>query len=225
MIDHTKYPLQKANTGQYVYHLSYKKNRQSIEAKGIIGYRNVKPQSNRGLVFAHNTNQVTLDWYWLCLDIYELQFCEDDEEHYPFREQLRYFVNKHYDIWRIDNEIANKNWYIDFIGLNDCMGILKTDYYVKCFGNIAKEAITLCTIDNRIDESIEMINSSIIKTYFNPIIARSEYIMTNGFEPEEENTKLKKHFKPLEVDFYDEKMYMNVWKQIKHNKIKLKKAA
>jgi hypothetical protein len=141
MIDHTIYPLQKADTGQYVYHLSYKSKRDSIMELTLKGYRDMKPISNRGLVFAHNTDQVSMNWYWMCLDIYEKQFCDEDEEHYAYRDQLRWFVNKYYDIWRIDNEIANKNWYVDQIGYHDCFCDVKKDYLYKVFWKYPKRSI------------------------------------------------------------------------------------
>ncbi len=61
MIDHTIYPLQKADTGQYAYHLTYKSKRDSIMELTLKGYRDMKPISNRGLVFAHNTDQVSIN--------------------------------------------------------------------------------------------------------------------------------------------------------------------
>jgi hypothetical protein len=218
MIDHTIYPLQKAYTGQYVYHLSYKSKRDAIVELTLKGYRDMKPISNRGLVFAHNTDQVSLNWYWMCLDIYEKQFCDEDEEHYAYRDQLRCFVNKHYDIWRIDNDIANKNWYVDQIGYQDCFNDVKKDYFIKCFGNIPKDALTLCCIDDTILESVEIHNQTIIKTYYNQIIPREEYIVKHGFKPEVENVLRKKDLNLLELAIDDEKGFLNKWKQLKGKK-------
>lgn len=225
MIDHTIYPLQKAYTGQYVYHLSYKSKRDAIVELTLKGYRDMKPISNRGLVFAHNTDQVSLNWYWMCLDIYEKQFCDEDEEHYAYRDQLRCFVNKHYDIWRIDNDIANKNWYVDQIGYHDCFNDVKKDYFIKCFGNIPKDALTLCCIDDTILESVEIHNQTIIKTYYNQIIPREEYIVKHGFKPEVENVLRKKDLNLLELAIDDEKGFLNKWKQLKGKKISLKNVA
>jgi hypothetical protein len=225
MIDHTTYPLQKADTGQYVYHLTYKSKRDSIMELTLKGYRDMKPISNRGLVFAHNTEQVSMNWYWMCLDIYEKQFCDEDEEHCAYRDQLRSFVNKHYDIWRIDNEIANKNWYVDQIGYNDCFGDIKKDYYIKCFGNIPKEALTLCCVDDAVLESVEIHNQTIIKTYYNQIIPREEYIVKHGFKPEIENVLRKVNSNLLELALNDEKGYLNKWKLLKNKNISLLKAA
>lgn len=225
MIDHTKYPLQKAYTGQYVYHLSYKSKRDSIMELTLKGYRDMKPISKRGLVFAHNTDQVSMNWYWMCLDIYEKQFCDEDEEHYAYRDQLRCFVNKHYDIWRIDNDIANKNWYVDQIGYHDCFDDVKKDYFIKCFGNIKKDALTLCCIDDTVLESVEIHNQAIIKTYYNQIIPREEYIVKHGFKPEVENVLRKKNSNLLELAINDEKGFMNNWKQLKRKKISLKNVA
>lgn len=225
MIDHTKYPLQKVDTGQYVYHLSYKSKRHSIAENTLKGYRDVKRFSNRGLVFAHNTDQVSMNWYWMCLDIYEKQFYDEDEEHCAYRDHLRWFVNKYYDIWRIDNEIANKNWYVDQIGYYDCFCDVKKDYYIKCFGNIPKEALTLCCIDDTVLESIEIHNQAIIKTYYNQIIPREEYIVKHGFEPEVENVVTKNNSNLLELAIDDEKGFMNKWKLLKKKNISLLKAA
>jgi hypothetical protein len=224
-INHNKYPLQKAYIGQYIYHLSYNKYRSSIEEKTLLGYRDMKPISERGLVFAHNTEQISLDWYWLCLDAYETQFYGVDDESLSPRDQLRLFVNKYYDIWRIDNDIANKTWYIDQIAFEDCYTEIKQDYYVKCFGNIKKEALTLCAVDDELLESIQIVNGSIQRTYYNKIIPRQDYILKHGSTPEHEHLFIKNNAQLLELAFNDEKGFMNLWKQLKHKKISLKEVA
>jgi hypothetical protein len=220
-IDHGKYPLVNAETSKYLYHLSYKSHRQSILKDTLRGKRKALPFSNRPMVFAHNTEEVSSNWYWMCLDIYEKQFCEDDEEHYIYRDKLRYFVNKHYDIWRIDNDIAKKTWYIDQIGFEDCFADIKQDYYVKCFGEIKKEALTLCALDDEVVESIKITNGSLQKTYYNQIIAREDYITKHGFTPETENLIKKKTTRLLELINYNEKRYANQWKKLKNKNISI----
>ncbi len=89
-----------------------------------------------------------------------------------------------YDIWRIDTEKVNQDWFIDYYGLHD-QPEQKENYYVKCFSRIAKEALTLCALDIDIQEQVEYKNGVKV-TYYNPIIAQEDFIYKHGFEPEEE---------------------------------------
>ena len=185
---------------QYVYHLSYKHYRESI-LLGSLGRYNVH---------AHNTDQVGLSWYKLCLDMYFLNYC--DKKHldkiYTEREKLRYGINRNYDIWRIDTVKAKKDWYIDYTGLGDCIEEVKENYFIYSKGTITLDAVTLCTLDDYKVGTREIYNNSIITNYSPKIIPRNEYIAKYGFEPEVEieNTWGKQDL--LELTLNDEKKYL-----------------
>jgi hypothetical protein len=57
-INHNQYALEKINPNRFVYHLSYKKNRNKIENKSIIAMLKNK-EDKRGLLFAHNDELLT----------------------------------------------------------------------------------------------------------------------------------------------------------------------
>ena len=176
----------KANVGKYVYHLTRKRTREGILKEGL---RNAYvTEEYTGPVFAHNTDRFEIYWYWFCLDIYDFDMTSYWNEYIDHlldnRSLIRFYVNTFYDIWRIDTEMVNKDWVIDYIGLHDEPN-KKEDYYVKCYSAIDRAAITLCTLDIDIKENIEDENGLFI-TYINPIIARDEFISKHRFEPEEE---------------------------------------
>ena len=176
-----EYPIEKANTGRYLYHLSYKRHRKSIAEFGL----NVP---KRGAVFAHNTNRLTYDWYYICLDIHEWWFWDYYNKNRPYyflgdREELKYFVNKFYDIWKIDNHIAKKQWNIDQAGLKDS-NPKQRDYYVRCDGSIPPDAIELCTLDLDVKEDEKPDCESNHITYYHPIITYNEFVSKYGCEPE-----------------------------------------
>jgi hypothetical protein len=179
------YPETKTNVAKYVYHLTYKYNRESILREGLINLYAEKDQR----VFAHNTDRFETCWYWFCLDMYESRirrFNYAYEEYiHDCKSLLRYAVNSYYDIWRIDTEKVNKDWYIDYVGLYDQLEKVKENYYVKCYNAIDVDALTLCTLD--IDTEYDFDTDNGIKmTYYNPIIAREDFINKYSFEPEDE---------------------------------------
>ncbi len=211
------YPV-KTIPEKFVYHLSYKHYREPI----LLG-----PLGCRSSVYAHNTDQISLSWYKLCLDMYFFNYC--DKTHldtlYTERERLRYGVNRHYDIWRIDTAKANKDWYIDYTGLGDCHEEVKENYFIYSKGTISLDAVTLCTLDDYNVGTRELYNNSVITTYSPKIIPRSEYIMKYGFEPEVEIENTWGKHDILDLTLNDEKVYLNNWKQLKNKKISLLNAA
>ena len=175
----------KANLGKYVYHLTRKYTRECILKEGLKNKTN--PQD--GFVFAHNTNRFETDWYWFCLDSYELDlshFYGDEIEYLlDYKSQLRCCINHFYDIWRIDTDIAGKEWYIDYLGLKD-MPNRQEDYYIKHKGAITPKALTLCCLDIALETQKIRTEVGLEITYFNPIIPREEYRLKHGFKPEDE---------------------------------------
>jgi len=134
------------------------------------------------------------------------------------KEGLRFYVNKFYDIWRIDTEIVDKEWVIDYMGLHDEPN-KKEDYYVKCYSAIDREAITLCTLDIDVQENIEDENGLFI-TYINPIIARDEFIDKHGFEPEEEVLRLVNNTEFMDLS-YENSTNEFYWKKLSKMKFSL----
>lgn len=137
-------------TRRFLYHVSYKSRRGSIEkngikgsSSGIIGYHNA--------VFAHNSNVVTLTWYPFTLDIYEWDdlYYEQDENgdyHYvdmPGTELLMAALEKYYDIWRIDAKKLARPWCYDDVGERDFERSLfkKEGLYVMCKGSIPVDCV------------------------------------------------------------------------------------
>jgi hypothetical protein len=185
-------------TGRYLYHIAYKYKRESIQKSGLLGRVNDRDLSNASrLVFAHNSEIVNYNWYWIFMDGYDnwvaWQMSEVVYETLQDSERMRLLVNDYYDIWRIDNEILNRDWYLDFIGLKDS----HTDninLYAYCRESVPKEAIKLCAmdIDRRMDFVIE--DGINYRYFYNPIIPVEEFYKKHGFYPEEEISRKKEQF-------------------------------
>ena len=179
----------KAKTGQFVYHLTRKSKRASILEHGLVSSLSRGGRDQYNMVFAHNSNIVRESWYWIALDIWEWSFWDYQARKIDFktpRDCFRYFVNKFYDIWRIDNTIAKKKWYIDFYRLDD-QSEMETNLYVKSYGEIKKEALTLCCLDR---ETVDWRFKSGDTNYdilVNPIMPRDTFINKYGHLPEEEH--------------------------------------
>lgn len=203
----------KATVGKYVYHLTRKYNREKILKEGLKNYK--KPST--GYVFAHNTNRFETYWYWFCLDSYELDFSQfyGNELEYMLddKSQLRCCVNHFYDIWRIDTDIAGKEWYVDYVGLHD-MPNPQEDYYVKHKGVINPGALTLCCLDRDFEKLVNETKTGFELTYINPIIPREKYIGKHRFTPEDE-FKIVVNDTRLFVMHSEDKMDDYYWKKLK----------
>lgn len=206
------YPETKTNVAKYVYHLTYKNKRESILKHGLYNVKN----KNEGPVFAHNTDKFETCWYWFCLDIYEFDLSGYWDEYINHilddRSYIRFCVNMFYDIWRIDTEKVNEDWYIDYIGLYDQQEGIKENYYVKCYKKIDVNALTLCSID--IDTCCDVDSTNGIKlSYFNPIITRNDFIKKHNIEPEEEVLKVVNNYKFIDLTT-DNKSDAFYWKNL-----------
>lgn len=218
--------LEKANTRKYLYHLTSKYTRNGIEKFGLNTSKNKYKKDKESQVFAHNTNQFSKEWYWYCLDLYMYGSSYFDEYLYHLlndRAETRFFVNQYYDIWRIDNEIANKDWYIDFVGLHDNPHKQK-DYYVKCFGNIEPDALQLCALDIDVEEHFINKDNCWQLTYHNPIIPRHEFIAKHGITPEEEVPLEITNKKYLEI-MPENKNDILFWKKLNRMNFSMQNAA
>ncbi len=211
---------------KYVYHLTGKHTREGIKKNGLVAEKKWYYKAEKYPVYAHNTHRFSEDWYWYCLDLYQYGSSYFD----PYishllneRDETRFFVNHYYDIWRIDTEMVNKEWFIDFCGLKENSHV-KENYYVKCFNNIPVEALTLCTLDIDLAEEIN-IKDNIEHIYYNPIISRDEFILKHRFTPEEEiyiDINNPNYFETIEGD---EIGIFNHWKSLNRSKFRLKTAA
>lgn len=212
----------KINTGRYLYHIA-SHNREKIKTEGLTGRYNDRDISNCDrLVFAHNSPVASYDWYWLCLDFFMYSAYYGYYNYTDLlkndMDTLRVIINNEHDIWRIDNHIAKKQWFVDSIGLND-NPVENLGLYAYCRGTIPPEAITLCTLDKSFVTDYKHYNGATVKYNYNPIIAREEYIKKYGHKPEEEFNMLRKQKDSLIhtiedlYDFNTEKR-----KKIMHNK-------
>ena len=142
-----KHYTQRITPEQHIYHISYRKNRESILRDGLkansnenIGYSNA--------VFAHNCTFPTIDWYPCVIDHYMWNW-KDGEGFInmdPTSKELIVAFKEMYDIWRIDSVKLKKQWFIDTVGELEFKGSLykQKKLYILCFGDIPVECIQLC---------------------------------------------------------------------------------
>ena len=213
-------PLVKANVGKHLYHLTRKQTREGILKEGL--HNACVTEEYIGPVFAHNTDRFEIEWYWFCLDIYQYDLTSYWNEYINHlndnRSLIRFYVNTFYDIWKIDTEKADKEWFIDYVGLHGEPN-KKEDYYVYSHSVIDREAMRLCTLDIDVQENIENENGLVI-TYINPIIPRDEFIDKHGFEPEEEVLLLVNN--PKLIDLSEENSRNELyWKKLSKLKFSL----
>ena len=211
--------LEKAQTGRYIYHLTCKSRRESISEFGFDIAFNRYSRKETNFIFAHNTNRVGYNWYWICFDSYEFRMWDyytinKPEIFITERDELRYCVNTYYDIWQIDNAIANKDWYIDMVGWDD-MKPEQKDMYVKCIGNIPKEALTLCHLEIDLIEDVKTEFTMICKTYKNQIISRIEFEEKYGIIPEQEFSDKGEMYDYVLADLIEKKFIIENEKSVK----------
>jgi len=139
-------------TERFVYHLSRQCYRDSIEQKGLKA--NSKPHTIgfENAVFAHNHNFLDLEWYPLTLDKYDWDFYNPKNEGDRFLDDtdaiLRMFEYT-YDIWRIDTQKLNRQWYCDEVGEREFDKSLfrPKHLYVVTFGDIPRACIERASIE------------------------------------------------------------------------------
>lgn len=137
----------KIRTDRYVFHVAYNFSREGISKRGILS------SSGRhydDLVFAHNGNYPTMDWYPFCFDEgwswnMNFRWVERDPETY-FKEVMRLYGDGEtysgYDFWQIDTKKLGKQWYIDEPAHKD-FGYWHKPLYVYCEGDIPADCIRL----------------------------------------------------------------------------------
>ena len=132
-------------TNRYLYHLTYKKNRISINENGLKAATN-KGVGFKNAVFAHNSKLITLNWYPIVLDQYEWE--EFEGVFYTMEDYVMYCIQQAYDVWQIDTCQLNRNWFIDGVAEEEFKTrIDKVDnLYVMSYGDVPKSAIRLCDI-------------------------------------------------------------------------------
>lgn len=116
-------------TRRFIYHVSYKSKRASIDKQGILCFSN-DVLNYKNAVFANNAPP-SFDWFPICLDSWDWMgtYLDYDEE-----------VSK-YDVWRIDTHKCSNKWYLD-----DRVDGGQTSTYVVSFEKIDRVAIELYKI-------------------------------------------------------------------------------
>lgn len=144
-------------TNRYLYHLTYKKHRDSIDQYGLKANTTMdKPYAVKyeNAVFAHNSDLITLDWYPLTMDYNQWDYWGKFDRIISFPEEdgaIADAFSKTYDIWRIDTKRFTAKWFIDEIGERDFKGSFfkKKGLYVVTFESIPREAIEFCKLEFR----------------------------------------------------------------------------
>lgn len=203
----TTNPIQ---TDRYLYHLSGKYNRESILEHGLDTSLCENVIKREYGVFAHNSPNPSWDWFWLCMDWWDFCFYHDYMAQYESihrRMEIYYYLNDKYDVWRIDNNIAKKDWYIDETGwrTTECD---QKDLYVYCNGVIAKEAITLCVLDREEKEVIRITESGTFTEIYHKIIPRDQFNLKYGHEPELDLVKRNNKIKSIDLLIETERLLL-----------------
>ena len=201
-------------TDRYLYHLSSKYNRESILEHGLDTSLCENVIKRECGVFAHNSPNPSWDWFWLCMDWWDFCFYHDYMAQYESihrRMEIYYYLNDKYDVWKIDNNIAKKEWYIDDAGwrTTECE---QKDLYVYCNGAIGIEAITLCVLDKEEKEVIRRTESGVFREIYHHIIPRNEFILRYGHGPEFDLLSKINHLKSLDKTIETEELLLGVLK-------------
>lgn len=201
-------------TDRYLYHLSGKYHRESILEHGLDRNKYRDVFNREPSVFAHNSPNPSWDWFWLCMDWWDFCFYHDYMAQYESihrRMEIYYYLNDKYDIWRIDNNIAKKDWYIDETGwkTTECD---QKDLYVYCDGIINKEAITLCVLDREEKEVIRKTESGVFIEIYHRIIPRDEFNLKYGHGPEWDLLTRINQLKSLDKNIEAEELLLGVLK-------------
>lgn len=144
---------QPVSTARYVYHITSKAYRDSINKEGL------KAQSSKGkflhfknALFAHNSDVFTTDWYPITMDYIEWRYWQIEWKAIPYcndNKAIKYAFDNYYDIWRIDTQQLSKQWFIDDVAQEDFKGDFynSDDLFVVTFNSVPREFIDLCTIE------------------------------------------------------------------------------
>ena len=105
----------KINVNRYLFHVSHPIHREEILKFGLLAFEKGYSCIPTG-VYAHNMlGEPTNDWYPFVLT------CESD---YELGEMYGKNVIRAYDYWRIDTQIIDNNWYIDYAAQQDFATVL-----------------------------------------------------------------------------------------------------
>lgn len=138
---------------RYLYHITGKKNRFSIEENGLsVNTANGKSLKYKNAVFAHNSSHLTLDWFPLCMDFYEWSYWDnfDFKTSFPKDEEaIKNAFDSYYDIWRIDTTLFKGNWFVDGVGEREFKGSFfrPTGLFVVTFESIPAHCIKRCSVE------------------------------------------------------------------------------
>ena len=133
--------LQEITPRRYVFHVTYRLNRDSIVSTGL--------KANTALgnkaVFAHNSSVPQLFWYPILLD--ELEGMISNNYNVKFESNYDYFKMKciqyGYDFWQIDTYKLSGKWYRDNLGMSDFMPDCNYPFFIFYKGDIPCKAIKL----------------------------------------------------------------------------------
>ena len=132
-----------------VYHISYRKNRESILKNGLKANSNDRLGFSNA-VFAHNCSFPTKNWYPCVLDYYnwgwdkEFQGINWDPNSAVFEQAF----DRMYDIWAIDTITLKRKWFVDELGEKEFGKSVYSakELYIVSFSDIRKEHIELCKL-------------------------------------------------------------------------------
>lgn len=145
----TLYSLEPIKPKRFIWHVTAKRNRESISRRGLIPHEK--------LVFANNQN-LSIQKMWRVMDnLYEawVYFLFSDRHAFDWTAE-RDLICKDLDFWRIDTEISECQWFIDpFLanGYDHCGG-LSARHYICTPQRIFPEALQLYTFDAAMENKL-----------------------------------------------------------------------
>lgn len=132
----------KINVNRYLFHVSHPIHREEILKFGLLAFEKGYSCIPTG-VYAHNMlGEPTNDWYPF------VHTCESD---YELGEMYGKNVVRAYDYWRIDTQMIDNKWYIDYAAQQDfatVLGYNPKNNYVYTDKDVSLRAITLFRFQN-----------------------------------------------------------------------------
>ncbi len=116
--------LNRIKPQRFVYHVSKRENRKSIDQQGLRTNTDNGILNFQNAVFANNSN--CGDWFPFVIDVFEE--CNFND----------------YDIWRIDTNKINNEWFID----NRCLGANWGDAHILSHKAIPRFALDLFILED-----------------------------------------------------------------------------